>query len=93
MTLRLVDNQLSINRGDHMLQLINFLMMFHLLLGRLVVIILPMFWAYNVAQRGDTFGYAFLTYFGNVFLLGLIWSAIWWVLNTMLKGLLFGPED
>lgn len=76
-----------------MFPLISFAMMVHMFAGRLVVVILPMVWAYNVAQRGDSFGYAVFTYFGNVLLLGLVWSAIWWVLNTLLKGVLFGPDN
>lgn len=72
---------------------LNFLMLIHMIFGRLAVAILPMVWAYNVAQRGDSFGYAVLTYFGNAFLLGLVWVAIWWLLETLMKGMLFGSDD
>jgi len=68
--------------------IVSILMMLHMFVGRLVVMILPMFWAYNVAQRGDGFGYAVLTYFGNVILLGLVWAAVWWLLSTIMKGMM-----
>jgi len=72
-----------------MTAIISILLLIHVFFGRLVVVFLPMYWAYNVAQRGDSFGYALLTYFGNVIILGFAWVAIHWVLNTLLKGAYF----
>jgi len=66
-----------------MVFIVDFILVIHLSIGRFIVAILPMYWAYNVAQRGDSFGYALLTYFGNVVILGFIWYAIYWVLEKI----------
>ena len=71
-----------------MFWLISVLSIFHVVIGRLIVVLLPLYWAYNVAQRGDGFAYALLTYFANVLILGLVWTAVYWILNTLLKGIL-----
>lgn len=73
-----------------MIRLLSALTFIHVSFGRLIVVLLPLYWAFNVAQRGDSFVYALFTYFANLLLLGLIWAAVYWVLNTLLKGLLFG---
>ena len=67
-------------------------MLIHMFIGRIAVVVLPMFWAYNVAQRGDSFGYAVFTYFGNFILLGLIWSAVWWLLEKLSIGVLMSKD-
>lgn len=60
--------------------------------GWLGGLILPAYWAYNVAKRGDSFGYALLTFFGNALLISLaIWLIIS-VLDRIIKWILFRPE-
>jgi uncharacterized membrane protein len=68
---------------------IGFLIVLHMTIGRMVVAILPLFWAYNVAQRGESFGYALFTYFGNAFLLGLLWGVVYWLLEKISIGVMF----
>jgi hypothetical protein len=76
-----------------MIAFIGLLLMLHVFVGRLVVVFLPMYWAYNVAQRGDSFGYALVTYFGNVLLLWLIWGAVYWVLDKIATGVMFSGRE
>lgn len=40
--------------------------------GPIFAFIFPAYWAYNIAQRGDSFGYAIFTFFGNWLILQIL---------------------
>lgn len=75
-----------------MLGFILFIRWVHITLGGLVCAILPIFWAYNGAQAGDSFGWLIIEFIFNSILVGAIWKGIDWILEKIQLGILFSDE-
>lgn len=77
------------------ISLLGILILLNAFVGRMVVAFLPIYWSYNIAKDGGSFGYALISYFVNAFLLALLWSVINWILNKILigVGILFSSLD
>ena len=65
--------------------IIGILYMLNITVGRFAIAILPIWWAYNLAQRGDSFLSVVGMYFLNVIILAILWALINWLLEKILS--------
>ncbi len=65
--------------------IIGILYMLNNTVGRFAIAILPIWWAYNLAQRGDSFLSVVGMYFLNVIILAILWALINWLLEKILS--------
>lgn len=61
--------------------------------GRLAAFLLCLFWAYNHAQRGDSFGLVIGVFIINNLISQLGISLIYWILTKFLMGLMVSQDE
>jgi hypothetical protein len=83
---------LTENAMNVLFLLTNILWLVVLIGGGIAVIVLPGIWAYNVEQRGDSFGYVALTFVGSTVLIGIVVKLLLSLVEWVLKWIMFRPE-